>query len=276
MAISLGWFSSGRDLEAIQLLEKVRFAIKSNFIKANIKYVFCNREKGESAQSDTFINTVNKFALNLICFSSKQFKPHLKKDPRLLDQWRREYDEEIVNFIKRQEVDLIILAGYMLIVSDVLCRQFKMINLHPALPNGPKGTWQEVIWDIIEERKSETGAMMHLVTEKLDEGPPISYFKFPIRGGEFDSLWLKFEQKTKDKPFNEIRLDQGENEELFKKIREEEFKREIPLIICTLSKIARGEINIKSTGQILIDGEESKSPICLNDDIYKLQEGGKF
>jgi phosphoribosylglycinamide formyltransferase-1 len=274
MAISLGWFSSGRDLEAIRLLEQVQSAIESNFIKANIDFVFCNREKGESAQSDAFINAVKKSRIDLICFSSKKFKPSTKGNPRSQDQWRREYDEVITNLIRRQKIDLIILAGYMLIVSDVLCKHFRMINLHPALPKGPKGTWQEVIWNIIEERKSETGAMMHLVTEKLDEGPPISYFTFPIRGGEFDNLWLKFEQKTKGKSFNEIRLNKAENEELFNKIREEEFKREIPLIISTLSKISKREIDIRSNGQILINGEESKSPLCLNDEVYRLQEGG--
>jgi phosphoribosylglycinamide formyltransferase-1 len=46
-----------------------------------------------------------------------------------------------------------------------------MINLHPAAPGGPTGTWQEVIWQLIEGRAVETGVMMHLVTPELDRGP---------------------------------------------------------------------------------------------------------
>jgi len=262
MGISFGWFSSGRDREAIRLLEQVWSSIQSNFIKGDIDFVFCNRERGEGVESDEFIDTANRFGIDVICFSSRKFRAQkgIKKD-----QWRREYDKEIIKLIGHRPIDIIVLAGYMLIVSDILCRQFKMINLHPALPDGPKGTWQEVIWEVIEGNKSETGAMMHLVTEELDAGPPISYFSFPIRGGEFDKLWINLEQEIRHKSLNEIKVSEGEEEPLFKKIREEEFKREIPLLVCTLKEISDGEININKDVQTLIS--ESKEALCLNDVI---------
>ena len=37
--------------------------------------------------------------------------------------------------------DLSLLAGYMLIISPEMCRRYPLINLHPAAPDGPKGTW---------------------------------------------------------------------------------------------------------------------------------------
>lgn len=270
MCISFGWFSTGRDQEAVRLLKEVQSSIQSGFIKGKIDFVFCNRERGESIESDEFIDIVNKFGIDLICFSSKKFKPEMGSDPLKKEQWRREHDSEIIKLIEHRQVDLIVLAGYMLIVSDVLCKKFKMINLHPALPGGPKGTWQEVIWKVIEGKKSETGAMIHLVTKELDAGPPISYFSFPIRGGEFEKLWFNFEQKSEDKSFNEIKFNEGEEEPLFKKIREEEFKREIPLLVWTCKKIADKEIEISDNGQILINDKLSEKGFCLNNVLNNL------
>ncbi|GAH59253.1 unnamed protein product, partial [marine sediment metagenome] len=43
-------------------------------------------------------------------------------------------------------------------------QRYNMVNLHPAAPGGPTGTWQEVIWQLIENKAEETGVMMHLVT----------------------------------------------------------------------------------------------------------------
>jgi len=71
--------------------------------------------------------------------------------------------------------DLCVLAGYMLIVGPEMCTRFNMINLHPAAPGGPTGTWQDVIWQLIKQRARETGVMMHLVTPELDRGPVVSY-----------------------------------------------------------------------------------------------------
>ena len=48
--------------------------------------------------------------------------------------------------------DLCVLAGYMLIVGEEMCQRYNMINLHPAAPGGPTGTWQEVIWQLIDSK----------------------------------------------------------------------------------------------------------------------------
>ena len=62
-----------------------------------------------------------------------------------------------------------------------------MINLHPAAPNGPDGTWQEVIWKLIEQRADHSGVKIHLVTEELDRGPTIAYCRYPIHSPAFDA-----------------------------------------------------------------------------------------
>ena len=71
-----------------------------------------------------------------------------------------------------------------------------MINLHPAAPGGPAGTWQEVIWQLIEGDAMETGVMMHLVTSELDKGPPVTYCTFPIRDTPCDRHWTEIKNQS--------------------------------------------------------------------------------
>jgi folate-dependent phosphoribosylglycinamide formyltransferase PurN len=116
-----------------------------------------------------------------------------------------------------------------------------MINLHPAAPGGPAGTWQEVIWKLIEDRASQTGAMMHLVTPELDKGPSVTYCTFLIRGKEFDRYWEDIESY----PLEQIKRQQGENNPLFKLIRQHGLAREFPLIIATIKTFSEGKVKIE-------------------------------
>ncbi|MBM3236287.1 formyl transferase [Candidatus Poribacteria bacterium] len=260
--LKLGWFSTGRDKAALDLFETIEDCIKKGIIDANIEYVFSDRERGEAKDSDLFFDVVEIYKRPLICFSSKKFKPTLKKKNRT--EWRKQYDAKVVQLLKFYQVDLIMLVGYMLIVSRVLIDKWPLINLHPAKPGGPKGSWQEVIWELIRKRENEAGAMIHLVTEQLDEGPPLTYCSFPIRGGEFDILWEQFEEKLKQKSLSEIIKEEGEQEPLFKKIREEELSREFPLIIVTLQKLAEDYIKITNKQEVLVDGVIAEEGLCIN------------
>ncbi len=118
-----------------------------------------------------------------------------------------------------------------------------MINLHPAAPNGPDGTWQEVIWQLIEQRADRSGVKIHLVTEELDQGPTIAYCRYPIRGARFDELWREAGlASTKN-----LRQRYGEELPLFKAIRAEGTKRELPLLVETLAFLSRGDLHIAPT-----------------------------
>jgi phosphoribosylglycinamide formyltransferase-1 len=263
--LKLGWLSTGRDKAALDLFETIEGYIKKGIIQANIEYVFSDREKGESKASDRFFDVVARYNRPLICFSSQKFEPLLKKKNRI--EWRQQYDAKVVELLEPYHVDLIMLVGYMLIVSHVLFDRWPLINLHPAKPGGPKGSWQEVIWELIKNREDEAGAMLHLVTEQLDEGPPLTYCSFPIRGGEFDVLWEQFEEKRQRNSLSEIIKEEGEQEPLFKKIREEELSREFPLIIATLQRLAKGQIKITDEQKILVDGAISEEGLCVNEGL---------
>jgi folate-dependent phosphoribosylglycinamide formyltransferase PurN len=57
----------------------------------------------------------------------------------------------------------------------IKCHKYDMINLHPALPGDPTGSWQDVIWALIKDKAAIARAMMHLITPELDRGPVISH-----------------------------------------------------------------------------------------------------
>jgi phosphoribosylglycinamide formyltransferase-1 len=243
----LGWFSTGRDKAARDLLTVVQRGIALGEIKAEIAFVFSNRERGEARESDLFIKLVESYGLPLISFSLKDFKTNA---PRFSPQWRLDYDREVMKRLKGFEADLCVMAGYMLIISPEMCQKYNIINLHPAAPGGPKGTWQEVIWQLIDSQADSTGVMMHLVTPELDEGPTATFCTFPIRGKPFDRYWREIEGKSAE----EIKKTQGENNPLFKAIRRHGLAREFPLIIATLRAFSRGKFRIEKKRVVGADG----------------------
>ncbi len=244
--LKLGWFSSGRGPGSRNLLKEVMEKKRSGELDVEFSFVFCNWDNTEQPNSrkeqrEQFFKMVKDYNIPLITLSWKTFKPELwEKDQK---EWRNEYGKEIRK--KIGDFDLGILAGYMLWVDDETCMQYDFMNLHPAMPNGPKGTWQEVIWQLIRENAEKQGAMMHIVTPEWDRGAPLTYCQFPIRGGEYDKLWNDLNEKMKNKSLDDIIKEEGENLPLFKKIREDGAKRELPLIVETIRQFADGNVCIK-------------------------------
>jgi phosphoribosylglycinamide formyltransferase-1 len=249
--LRIGWFSTARGDSSKKLLDTVVSAISRGVIDARIEFVFCSRDAGESDKTDIFLAQVKEYYIPLVTFSVKSFANRIQKQfsvkEKELPVWRLEYDRQVMAKLAGFKVDVCLLAGYMLIVGQEMCNRFNMINLHPALPSGPKGTWQDVIWQLMDERASGSGVMIHLVTPQLDRGPVISFCRFPLRGGRFDELW----DALGDLPVDEIRRAGGEGNELFKMIRHSGFIRETPLIIHTLSSFSRGSIKIDSRKKLL-------------------------
>jgi len=240
----LGWFSTGRGKGSRGLLKTVQDGINTGEIKAEIAFVFCSRERGESEATDVFLKMVEDYHIPLISFSYQWFKS--KRDipdtgqQESLPQWRLDYDREVMSRLQGFHPDLCVLAGYMLIVGKEMCQRYDMINLHPAAPGGPAGTWQEVIWQLIDTKADETGVMMHLVTPELDKGPPVTYCTFPIRGKPFDKHWDEISKHT----LEQIRKSQGESNRLFRLIREHGFARELPLLVSTVKAFSQGKVKI--------------------------------
>jgi phosphoribosylglycinamide formyltransferase-1 len=86
---------------------------------------------------------------------------------------REEFDKKIIELLEEEKIDLVVLAGYMFLVSPILVRNFKnrILNIHPALLPSFKGT--HGIKDAYEYGVKATGVTVHFVDEGLDSGPII-------------------------------------------------------------------------------------------------------
>ena len=100
-------------------------------------------------------------------------------DPKAFDT-RDAFDHELMKQIDEYRPDVIVLAGYMRILSGEFVRHYmgRMINIHPSLlPKYPGlNTYQRAIHAGDEEH----GTSVHFVTEQLDGGPVILQAKVPI------------------------------------------------------------------------------------------------
>ncbi|MGB9886180.1 MAG: formyltransferase family protein [Moorellales bacterium] len=273
--LDLGWFSTGRDRAAQDLLETVAGEIAAGRLACRLRFVFSNRAPGESPASDSFHGLVRRLGLPLITLSSRSFAPELweqgRRDPQARRLWRLAYDREVNRLIAPFACPVVVLAGYMLVLGEELCRQHHFLNLHPALPGGPVGTWQEVIWETLFARMEEAGAMMHLVTPELDRGPAVSYFSFSLRGPGWDELWVEWEA---DKERTLARLEAcgrgatpGPEERLFWAVREQQTRREVPLLVLTLDLLARGEVRLENHRVLDRRGAELARGYCLNREV---------
>ena len=255
--LSLGWFSTGNGDGSLGLFNEVHKAIELGILDARIEFVFCNREKGESQGSDRFLDRVSSLGVPLVSLSSSRYRSEHGGGP--FNQYRLAYDKEIINALSEFDVDLCILAGYMLILGGELCQSYRMLNLHPALPGGPIGTWRDVIWKLVEERSNVSGAYVHLVTEELDKGPVITYCSFPIAEGEHSKFWIDIEDVAMDS----LKERFGEQLPIFAHIRNEGMKRERPLILETIKVFANGTLKPEDL-EIGMDQMRTSLPICLD------------
>lgn len=92
---------------------------------------------------------------------------------------RRRYDADLADLVAAAEPDLVVLAGWMHLLSSSFLARFprRVINLHPALPGEFPGS--DAIadaWDAFQARRiSRTGVMVHYVPDEgVDSGPTIA------------------------------------------------------------------------------------------------------
>ena len=257
--LRLGWFATGRGEGSRGFLNLVQGHIASGSLDAPIEFVFSNREHGEAEGSDTFFRLVEGYGLPLITLSSRRYRREHGGGP--MSAHRDGFHSEVMRLISGFSPDVCVLAGYMLIASAEMCRRYSMVNVHPSLPRGPAGTWQEVIWELIGQGARESGVMVHVATEELDAGPVLTYCSYPIRGGGFDRLW----QVAEGRSVEELRAE-GEEQPLFGKIRQEGLRRERPLLLETLRAISDGRLRI-SRGRVFNAEGEPVSEMCLNEEV---------
>jgi len=135
-------------------------------INGEIVLVFSNNENAYALQR------AKKYGIKSASFNPGQFES------------RRKYDKELLALLKNEKIDLIVMAGYLLLVGQEIIKEFsgKIINVHPALLPSFKGI--HGIKDSFDYGVKVTGVTVHFVEEELDTGPVISQEAVIITAGD--------------------------------------------------------------------------------------------
>ncbi len=117
---------------------------------------------------------------------------------------REAFDQALSDQIEQYNPDLIILAGFMRILTSNFVAKYrgKLLNIHPSLL--PKYPGLHTHQRAIENKDVEHGTSIHFVTEELDGGPLIAQAKILISDKDnVDSLFKKI-QKLEHKIYPQI------------------------------------------------------------------------
>ena len=240
MRLRIAWLTTGRGPGSYGALEYALAAIGEG-LPVDIAVVFVNRERGESEATDRLIAMAAEHGIAVETLSSVAFRKArggtVSKVGEPLQPWRLEYDEAVAGTLARHDFALGVMFGYMLIATEPLFSRFPFINDHPALPDGPIGTYQEVIAELIRCGATESGCMMNVVTGDVDRGLAVSFCRFPTRDESNAALWREASTVPAD-----IKLLQ--DTALFQDLRARGVLRERPFLVETLRAIAAGTLTV--------------------------------
>ena len=115
---------------------------------------------------------------------------------------REEYDKEVAKALDHNNIDLILLIGYMRILSPWFVKRYKnkIINIHPSLlPKYPGGMDLDVHKEVLKNREKVTGCTLHFVDESIDGGPIIMQKEVKIGQNETtDTLKAKVQKAEQE------------------------------------------------------------------------------
>jgi len=136
-------------------LEAIISAVKHHHINAEIGLVFSNSRKAPA------LKKAAAAGLKTLCLLRKDYATP------------QSYERDIVIYLKEHDIDFVVLAGFMLVLSPFFVKKFpnKILNIHPSLLPSFKG--KNGIKDTFTYGCKVGGATVHFVDEKMDHGPII-------------------------------------------------------------------------------------------------------
>ena len=157
-------------------LQSILDAIGAGKLDAKVSVVISNRENSYILERAKKHNTPSVFI---------NHKGRIRED----------FDSEMTNILKEHNVDLILLIGFMRILSSTFCSNWagKILNVHPSLlPKYAGGMDTNVHEQVLKNNDKETGCTIHLVTEEVDGGPIIIQKRCEVDSNDtIDSLKSK-------------------------------------------------------------------------------------
>ena len=150
---------------------KKRIAVFASGFGSNLQALIDYNNKHGLNGDIVLVFSNNKDAFALVRAKKNNIKA-VFMDPTRYSS-REKYDSKIIEMLEEEKIDLVVLAGYMLLLSQEFVHRFKykILNIHPALLPSFKGT--HGIKDAYRYGVKVTGVTVHFVDEDLDRGPII-------------------------------------------------------------------------------------------------------
>jgi formyltetrahydrofolate-dependent phosphoribosylglycinamide formyltransferase len=164
---------------------------------SNLKNLIIRSRDNNFPINIKLIITNKKNAYGII-FAKKNSIPYLVVNTKL-----RNYENKILQILKKNKISLICLAGYMKIISKEFIKKFgkKIINIHPSLL--PKFKGLDTFARVLKNNEKKTGCTVHYVNEKLDSGHIIVKKSFYINSNDTEKTLKQRTQKLEYRVFPE-------------------------------------------------------------------------
>ena len=152
---------------------------------------------GEGTNFENIVHSCPDHEVVLMVYNKKNCGAKKRADRLGINSVRIASKEEdnIILIFQTYQVDLIVMAGWMRVVSKKFCDAFagQVINLHPSLLPKYKGLY--AVAQALKSGDDQTGCSVHFVTEELDSGAIIKQQTVPILPGDtVDSLQRAIQQ----------------------------------------------------------------------------------
>ncbi|MFA6079721.1 MAG: phosphoribosylglycinamide formyltransferase [Candidatus Omnitrophota bacterium] len=171
----------------------------------NLQAIIDSVKKGSIKATVAVVISDNKDAFALVRAKASGIET-LVLDPKDFNS-RESFDKAVVKKLKEHSVKLVVLAGFMRLVSPYFIKEFnnRILNIHPALLPAFKGT--HGIKDALEYGVKVTGPTVHFVTDKLDSGPIILQTTVEVKDDDTEESLLERVHKEEHKLYPEaVRL----------------------------------------------------------------------
>ena len=141
---------------------------------------------GEGTNFENIVHSCPDHEVVLMVYNKKKCGAAKRADRLGIKSVRLASKEEdnIIKIFDAYQVDLVVMAGWMRVVSKKFCKAFegRLINLHPSLL--PKYKVLNAVEQALVSGDDETGCSVHFVTEDLDSGAVIKQQTVPILPGD--------------------------------------------------------------------------------------------
>ena len=139
---------------------------------------------GNGSNFENIVHSCPNHEVVLMVYNKKKCKARKRADLLDIPSVYSKDEDDIIKIFNVYEIDMIVMAGWMRIVSKKFCDEFagRIINLHPSLL--PKYKGLHAVEQAMKAGEEETGCTVHFVTEELDSGAIIKQQTVPILPGD--------------------------------------------------------------------------------------------